>query len=113
MARRVARRLEQGGRTWQKERARTGLGWRPEKLAPMLMPKRRMKREQPMMHPICRLQQQPQHFLWGCSIPPRVAADNQQAVLRGRRGSLTHVKLVLVAAQATHRYPGKACRYVD
>jgi len=85
VARRVARQVEQGGRTWQKERARTGLGWRPEKLAPMLMPKRRMKREQPMMHPICRLQQQPQHFLWGCSIPPRVAADNQQAVLRGRR----------------------------
>ena len=73
--------MEQGGRTWQKERARTGLGWRPEKLAPMLMPKRRMKREQPMMHPICRLQQQPQHFLWGCSIPPRVAADKNSLLI--------------------------------
>ena len=30
------------------------------------MPKRRRKREQPMMHPSCRPQQQPQHFLWGC-----------------------------------------------
>ena len=80
--------MEQGGRTWQKERARTGSGWRPEKLAPMFMPKRRMKREQPMMHPICRLQQQPQHFLWGCIIPPgrAVAAGNKDTERTPRLG---------------------------
>ena len=101
--------MEPGGRTWQNERARTGSGWRPEKLAPMLMPKRRMKREQPMMHPICRLQQQPQHFLWGCSIPPPPRA--------GRRG-LTNRRYCADAvgfsmATRAPRYPGKACRYVD
>ena len=37
------------------------------------MPKRRRKREQPMMHPSCRPQQQPQHFLWGCIMRCKVA----------------------------------------
>ena len=36
------------------------------------MPKRRRKREQPMMHPSCRPQQQPQHFLWGCIMRCKV-----------------------------------------
>ena len=38
----------------------------------MFMPKRRRKREQPMMHPSCRPQQQPQHFLWGCIMRCKV-----------------------------------------
>ena len=94
--------MEQGGRTWQKERARTGSGWRPEKLAPMFMPKRRMKREQPMMHPICRLQQQPQHFLWGCIIPPRSRGRRgQQGILSGRRPGVRCGDAV--SDEATHR----------
>ena len=38
----------------------------------MFMPKRRRKREQPIMHPSCRPQQQPQHFLWGCIMRCKV-----------------------------------------